>query len=96
LEKDESLDKGSNVFIRVNSGGTILSYSDLLLSVAVAQWKNRDAREEVTGFVDRLNAIGDRFNFDKDVVLKSCLVLSDFTEIAFKVGQLQQRDHVED
>src|ERR1035438_435874 len=30
LEKDESLDKVLNIFIRVNSGGTILSYSDLL------------------------------------------------------------------
>ncbi len=90
LEKDESLDKVLNIFICVNSGGTILSYSDLLLSVAVAQWKNRDAREEVTNFVDRLNAIGDGFQFDKDVVLKSCLVLGDFTEIAFKADNFNK------
>lgn len=85
LERDESLDKVLNIFIRVNSGGTKLNYSDLLLSIATAQWKERDAREEITSFVDEINAIGDGFNVNKDFVLKSCLVLSDFSEIAFKV-----------
>ena len=37
LEKDESLDKVLNIFIRMNSGGTQISYSDLLLSIATAQ-----------------------------------------------------------
>jgi uncharacterized protein with ParB-like and HNH nuclease domain len=89
LEKDESLDKVLNIFIRVNSGGTILSYSDLLLSIATAQWKQLDAREEITAFVDELNGIGSGFNFDKDFVLKSCLVLGDF-EIAFKVDNFNK------
>lgn len=39
LEKSTELDKVLNIFIRVNSGGTTLSYSDLLLSFATAQWK---------------------------------------------------------
>ena len=90
LEKDESLDKVLNIFIRVNSGGTILSYSDLLLSVASAQWKEKDAREQVTEFVDELNSVSDGFNFGKDIVLKSCLVLSDFSDIAFKVDNFNK------
>jgi hypothetical protein len=90
LEKDESLDKVLNIFIRVNSGGTQLNYSDLLLSIATAQWKERDAREEITAFVDEINAIGDGFNVSKDFVLKSCLVLSNFQEIAFKVDNFNQ------
>lgn len=90
LEKDESLDKVLNIFIRVNSGGTILSYSDLLLSIATAQWKQLDAREEITAFVDELNAIGSGFNFDKDFILKNCLVLGDFNEIAFKVDNFNK------
>lgn len=85
LEKDESLDKVLNIFIRVNSGGTQLSYSDLLLSIATAQWQTRDAREVITEFVDMLNQVGDGFGFSKDFVLKSCLVLSDFKDVAFKV-----------
>ena len=90
LEKDESLDKVLNIFIRVNSGGTILSYSDLLLSIATAQWKKLDAREEITAFVDELNNIGSGFNFDKDFILKSCLVMGDFNEIAFKVDNFNK------
>jgi uncharacterized protein with ParB-like and HNH nuclease domain len=58
-EKTEKLDKVLNIFIRVNSGGTKLSYSDLLLSIASAQWENHDAREEIIEFVDDINAIGD-------------------------------------
>ena len=79
------MDKVLNIFIRVNSGGTTLSYSDLLLSIATAQWKNKDARQEITKFVDEINQIGDGFKFDKDFVLKACLVLCDFKDIAFKV-----------
>ena len=47
-EKDQDLDKVLNIFIRVNSGGTPLSYSDLLLSVADAPVEALDAREEIT------------------------------------------------
>jgi len=92
LEKDESLDKVLNIFIRVNSGGTQLSYSDLLLSIATAQWKEKDAREEITSFVDEVNSIGDGFNINKDFVLKNCLVLSGFKGIAFKVDNFNQEN----
>ncbi|MCZ7401356.1 MAG: DUF262 domain-containing protein [Candidatus Methanoperedens sp.] len=84
LETSQKLDKVLNIFIRVNSGGTELNYSDLLLSIATAQWKTKDAREEITSFVDEINRIGEGFEFNKDFVLKSCLVLSDL-DIAFKV-----------
>lgn len=92
LEKGESLDKVLNIFIRVNSGGTQLSYSDLLLSIATAQWREKDAREEITGFVDEINATGDGFNINKDFVLKSCLVISGFRDIAFKVDNFNQEN----
>lgn len=93
LEKDQDLDKVLNIFIRVNSGGTQLGYSDLLLSIATAQFEEKDAREEIIGFVDEINTIGDGFNFDKDFVLKTCLVLSDFGDIAFKVYNFN-RDNI--
>lgn len=92
LERDESLDKVLNIFIRVNSGGTQLSYSDLLLSIATAQWKDKDAREEVTSFVDEVNSVGDGFNANKDFVLKNCLVLSGFRDIAFKVDNFNREN----
>ena len=92
LEKSSALDKVLNIFIRINSGGTILSYSDLLLSIATAQWEEKDAREEITSFVEELNNIGDGFNFNKDFVLKSCLVLCDFSDIAFKVDNFNKQN----
>jgi uncharacterized protein with ParB-like and HNH nuclease domain len=85
LENGESLDKVLNIFIRINSGGTPLSYSDLLLSIASAQWAKKDAREEIVRLVDEINKIGDGFDVDKDFILKTCLVLSDIKDIAFKV-----------
>ena len=91
-EKSQQLDKVLNIFIRINSGGTILSYSDLLLSIATAQWEEKDAREEIISFVDEINKIGDGFSFNKDFVLKSCLVLSDFKDIAFKVDNFNKEN----
>lgn len=90
LEKDPSLDKVLNIFVRINSGGTKLDYSDLLLSIASAQWKEKDAKEEITKFVDEIRSIGDGFDFDKDFVLKTCLLLCDLTGIAFKVDNFNR------
>lgn len=84
LEKSEELDKVLQIFIRINSGGTTLSYSDLLLSIATAKWQEKEAREVINEFVDEINKIGDAFSFNKDIVLKSCLVLTDL-DVKFKV-----------
>lgn len=92
LEKSEELDKVLHIFIRVNSGGTQLSYSDLLLSIATAQWKDKDAREIIHRFVDQINAIDPGFNINKDLVLKSCLVLTDIKDIKFKVDNFSSEN----
>jgi len=84
-ESSQELNRVLNIFIRLNSGGTILSYSDLLLSIAVAQWTDLDAREEIHGLVDKLNDIGAGFNFSHDFVLKAGLMLSDIASVGFKV-----------
>ena len=56
-----------------------LSKSDLLLSMITAQVAWQDARDEVYAFVDRLNErLATRNDFDKDFVMKSCLVLATF------------------
>ena len=46
-ETGQELDKALQIFIRMNDGGTPLSHSDLLLSIAVAQWTRLDARKEI-------------------------------------------------
>ena len=58
---------------------------DLLLSIATSQWKELDARQAVNRLVDELNSIGQGFNFDKDMVLKSGLMLNDIPSVAFQV-----------
>ncbi len=85
LEEGEELDKVLQIFIRINSGGTKLSYSDLLLSIATAQWQDKDAREVIHEFVDEINHIGDGFSFNKDFVLKASIVLADFNDVKFHV-----------
>lgn len=90
LEESTELDKVLNIFIRVNSGGTTLSYSDLLLSFATAQWQEKDAREELNTFMDEVNMIGRGFNIGKDIILKSCLVLCRFSDISFKVDNFNR------
>lgn len=89
-EKATELDKVLNIFVRINSGGTKLSYSDLLLSIASAQWENIDAREEIITFVDEINSIGGGFKIDKDFVLKAALVLTDINSIVFKVDNFNK------
>lgn len=84
-EGDQDVEKVLDIFIRVNSGGTVLSYSDLLLSIATAQWTERDAREEIRSLLSSLNAAGQGFRFPKDTVLKTGLVLTGVADIGFKV-----------
>ena len=56
-ELSQDIERVLSIFIRCNSGGTPLSYSNLLLSIAVSQWKNLDARREVHGLVDEMNRV---------------------------------------
>ncbi|MGL4802054.1 MAG: DUF262 domain-containing protein [Cetobacterium sp.] len=93
LEKENDLDKVLNIFIRINSAGTKLNYSDLLLSIATAQWNNRDAREEIYKAVDDLNNIGNGFDLDKDFVLKSCLYfIKEIKNIKFQVNNFKKEN----
>ena len=84
-ERAQDLERVLNIFIRLNSGGTVLSYSDLLLSIAVAQWKQIDARAEIHRCVDDLNKTGTGFGLSQDFVLKAGLMLSDVASVGFKV-----------
>ncbi|GAA8906411.1 hypothetical protein BTM207_07990 [Helicobacter pylori] len=72
-EKEKNLDKVLNIFIRVNSGGVKLSYSDLLMSILTASFSS-DIREKMNGLVDALKDKGFS-NVEQDQVLKTCLLL---------------------
>ena len=91
-EKGQELDKALQIFIRMNDGGTPLSHSDLLLSIAVAQFTDHDARQEIHDLVDELNQIGSGFTFSKDLVLKAGLMLSDIGSVGFKVDNFNREN----
>jgi hypothetical protein len=91
-ESNQSLERVLNIFIRMNSGGTPLSYSDLLLSIAVAQWTTLDAREEIHSLVDSMNIEGDGFSYSKDLVLKAGLMLSNIGSVGFKVENFNKEN----
>ncbi|WP_131129638.1 DUF262 domain-containing protein [Helicobacter pylori] len=72
-EKEKNLNKVLNIFIRVNSGGVKLSYSDLLMSILTASFSS-DIREKMNELVDALKDKGFS-SMGQDQVLKTCLLL---------------------
>ncbi len=60
-----------DIFVRTNSGGTKLSYSDLLFSTIKSKWS--EAREKFASLLTNIN--NDRYLFSNDFVLKTVLVL---------------------
>lgn len=85
-EIDSDHERILEIFVRANSGGTVLSKSDLLLSTLTLHWGAENAREEINGFVDVLNDQLTRKNrLNKDFVMKSCLVLLNLP-VAYRVS----------
>lgn len=75
IGEDKKLDDVLDIFVRVNSGGTVLSKTDLLFSTIAADWK--EARDEIDEFLSNINTIGDHYNFDSDFIMRTCLYILD-------------------
>jgi uncharacterized protein with ParB-like and HNH nuclease domain len=78
-ETEKNLDKVLKIFIRVNSGGTQLSYSDLLMSILTANFSS-DIRDLMNKFVDSVRDQGFGI-MGRDQVLKTCLLLTESNHI---------------
>ncbi|EAI6361312.1 DUF262 domain-containing protein [Campylobacter coli] len=72
LEEEQNPDKAVNIFIRINANGKPLDYSDILFSIAIANWNKIDARTEINNLVDKIN---ENFDISKDLILKGFLYL---------------------
>jgi Protein of unknown function DUF262 len=83
-ETGQKLDRVLDIFIRVNNQGQPLSKSDLLMSIATAQWQQRDAREEIPGTVRQVNAVPPGFGFSRDHILKAGLVMAGISDVGFR------------
>jgi hypothetical protein len=92
LEKEQDLDRVLDIFVRVNSQGDPLSHSDLLMSVATAQWTTRDARQAIPRTLEDMNRIGGGFAFSRDNVLKAGLVLIGVSDIGFKARNFNREN----
>ncbi len=90
-EEADSIDNVLEIFVRVNSGGMVLSKSDLLFSTIVSHWD--DAREEIDSLLTAINKIGEGYKFTNDFIMRTCLYLIDDLSVSLKVEAFK-RDKV--
>lgn len=88
IAKDD-LEDILKIFVRVNSGGTVLSKSDLLFSTIVATWD--DGREQIEELIKRINKKGDGFSFGHEYLMRCCLVLGDGPAV-YKVNSFRSEN----
>jgi len=83
-ETSQEIDHILDIFIRTNSGGTALAFSDLLMSIAIANWEG-DARKDIDNLVKKVRQDADMgFSIGRDWVLKTCLMLTG-ADVKFRV-----------
>ncbi len=87
--EEKELDDILKIFIRVNSGGTVLSKTDLLFSTIIATWE--EGRSQIEQFITEINRKGNGFQFNNDFVMRSCLVLTD-CPVIFKVNSFKKEN----
>lgn len=77
-EEVQDLDSVLDIFIRTNSGGEPLSFSNLLMSFTTATWgKDENDSKDARKLFDELikEVANEDFFISSDFILKSCLVL---------------------
>ena len=72
-EDEQNPEKAVRIFTRINSGGTYLSFSDIVFSLMVSNWETKDAKTEIN---ELIKAIGQKgFDIRKDYIVKAFLYL---------------------
>lgn len=87
LEDEPNPDKAVDIFIRINSNGTPLEFSDILFSFAVANWENGNFREKTEILIEKLEKLD--FKIKEDLILKTCLFLFE-KDIRFKIDSFNK------
>lgn len=94
IPNDRTYDDILNIFVRTNSGGTVLSKTDLLFSTVVAIWP--DARKNIEDLLDTINNRGGqsyKFKFTKDFIMRTMLYLLD-EPVTLKVKDLKNNINI--
>lgn len=72
-EDEQNPDKAVKIFTRINSGGTFLSFSDIVFSLMVSNWDKKDAKTEIGDLITAVEQKG--FSISKDYIVKAFLYL---------------------
>ncbi|MBQ6661304.1 MAG: DUF262 domain-containing protein [Lachnospiraceae bacterium] len=72
-EDEQKPDKAVKIFTRINSGGTFLSFSDIVFSLMVSNWDKKDAKTEIGDLIASVEEKG--FSISKDYIVKAFLYL---------------------
>jgi uncharacterized protein with ParB-like and HNH nuclease domain len=85
LELEQDYDKALNIFIRINSGGEKLSYSDLIMSTLISGWSSKivSARDEFNNLIDEIWD-STEIIIDKDLIIRTYLLIFS-NDIKFRV-----------
>lgn len=65
--------EATNVFVKVNSGGTVLAMSDILNSIIVSTWKAKDAKASFKNLIGKVDSNG--FVINTNYIVKAILFL---------------------
>ncbi len=85
INSKTKLDEVAEIFIRINSGGTKLSKSDLLFSTVISNWEA--GRDKIHQLIKDIKHLG--YEIDTDFLMRTCLYLTE-SEILFKVENFKQ------
>lgn len=66
-------DEATNIFVKVNSGGTVLEMSDILNSITITTWKKVNAKEDFKDLAESVVKLG--FNINTNYIVKAILFL---------------------
>lgn len=88
-EYEQNSDQVLMVFIRANSGGTELSFANLLMSMSIANW-DIDARAEMKGLIEQVFD-NNKIEINQNFILKTCLVLCGL-DVKFRLANFTRRN----
>ena len=84
VETKQDTDTVLDIFIRTNSGGEPLSFSDLLMSIII-NTSDLDLRDKLPKLINNVRAIDQKnFSVSQDFILKTCLVIFN-ADIKFQI-----------
>jgi hypothetical protein len=86
-EEGQELARAVETFIRINNGGMVLGYTDLLFSILSAQWTKLNAREAIEQVEVRLRTHETGLDLEKGFILKAALVMVAGQNLRFELSQ---------